>query len=105
MSDEAQVSFDSAIHGDLVTVEAEYTHPGSDDQTTKQWTLEGRSPLQVKDVVVSEYVPYEATLWRVGLWYGRPEDRPDGGHQAGILQQEEGDTCTQNDQNHSFDEF
>lgn len=91
MTDEAQDPCGSAVRSAPVTVEAEYSQPGSDAQTTKQWTFEELSPRKAKEVVVSEYVPYEATLWRVGVWHGQSEDRPDGGHEAGILEQEEDD--------------
>lgn len=90
MSDESQEALYTATQG-TVTVEAEYTLPGSDEQTTQQWMFEQRSPQQAKDVVMSKYIPYEATLWRIGLWYGSPDDRPDGGHEAGILEQEKTD--------------
>lgn len=77
---------DSVAHdGRPVTVEAEYTNANSDKTTTNQWTFEGLSPKQAKDRVVGSHVPLQATLWRVGVWYGHPEDRPDGGHESGIL--------------------
>ncbi len=61
-------------------VEAEYTLPGCEVQTTQHWTFKGISPYQAKDEVVRDYVPYEATFGRVSLRYGFPEGRPNGGH-------------------------
>ena len=72
-----------------ITVEADYTLPYRDEPITHRWPFEGVSPHEAKDKVVRDYVPLEATLWRVGLWYGSPENRPDGGHQDGILEQDE----------------
>lgn len=68
-----------------VTVEAEYTHPGSTEATVHRWTFCDLPPEQAKDTVVSRYVPMDATLWWVGLWYGTADNRPAGGHESGIL--------------------
>lgn len=68
-----------------VTIEAEYTHPGNDEGITHTWTFYDRTPEDAKDTVVSKYVPSEATLWRIGVWHGQAEDRPESGHQTGIL--------------------
>lgn len=68
-----------------VTVEAEYSLPGNDDAVIKQWTFEQESPSQAKEIVETRYVPFLATLWRIGVWYGTSEDRPDSGHESGIL--------------------
>lgn len=90
---------------DRITVEAEYTLPYSADPVIHRWPFEEVSPQEAKDKVVRDYVPLEATLWRVSLWYGSPEDRPDGGHQDGILTSEEDKTCTLTDENHTLDQF
>lgn len=73
---------------DPITVEAEYTRLGCEEATVQRWTFEERSPQQAKDLVVSDLVPLSATLWRVGLWYGTPADRPDGGYETGILEED-----------------
>lgn len=70
-----------------VTVEAEYTPNGQEAATTQQWTFYKQSPRQAKDVVESKLVPYEATIWRIGVWNGTYDDRPDTGHETGILDQ------------------
>ena len=95
----------SISHKKKITVEAEYTLPGCEDRTTLHWTFKGVSPHQAKDNVVSDFVPYEATLERVGLWYGSPEDRPDGGHQTGILLEAEDPTPAHADEHHTLDQF
>lgn len=105
MNNDRYDSSDHATHDGRITVEAEYSYPSREEQTTKHWTLEGVSPQQAKDKVIREYVPSEATLWRVGLWVGTPEDRPDGGHQDGILTSEGETTPTLSDENHTFDQF
>lgn len=74
-----------------ITVEAEYTIDRNSVGTLSQWTLENRSPAEAKDFVVRHCVPLHATLWRVGLWYGTPDDRPEGGHESGILEPVEED--------------
>ena len=94
-----------ASHKGRITVEAEYTLPGCENQTTQHWTFEGVSPHQAKDKVVCDYVPYEATLGRVGLWYGSPEDRPDGGHQTGILSEDEDPARAHADEHNTLDQF
>ena len=73
---------------DRITVEAEYTLPYCDEPVIHRWPFEGVSPHEAKDKVVRDYVPLEATLWRVSLWYGNIDDRPDGGHQNEILEQD-----------------
>lgn len=73
--------------GQPVTVEAEYSFPGNDDAVIQQWTFKQESPSQAKEVVETHYVPLEATLWRIGVWYGTSEDRPDSGHETGILRE------------------
>ena len=92
-------------HEGRITVEAEYTLPGCEDRTTQHWTFEGVSPHQAKGNVVCDYVPYEATLERVGLWYGSPADRPDGGHQTAILLETENSTRSPADEHHTLDKF
>lgn len=88
-----------------ITVEVEYTPPERDVQITQQWSFEGVTPKQAKERVVREYVPGEATLWRVGLWHGTPKDRPDGGHETGILQKKGDEMHPKEDQNHTLDQF
>lgn len=105
MSNDRYDSSGPATRDGRITVEAQYTLPRCEEQTTTQWTLEGVSPQQAKDKVVRDYIPYEATLWRVGLWYGSPEDRPDGGHQDGILTPEGDKTRTQPDENHTLNQY
>lgn len=75
----------------LLTIEAEYTLPTSDQQTKNLWTFEEHSPRQAKDLVLRNYIPLDATVQRVGAWFGTPADRPDGGHEAGIFEQENND--------------
>lgn len=72
-----------------VTVEAEYTPAECSEATTHRWTFHDRPPGEAKEIVLTRYIPVEATLWRMGLWYGGPEDRPDTGHEDGILDIEE----------------
>ena len=86
MSDPEQDSLDSGTRDSSVTVEVEMTLPGNEKATTQQWTFEQHSPQQAKETVVSECVPSDATLWRIGLWPGTVNDRPDGGHEDGILE-------------------
>lgn len=78
-----------AERDDTITVEAEYTRDGCEKPTIGRWTFEGVSPHEAKDRVVSDCVPLAATLWRVGLWHGSVEGRPDGGHETGILQEDD----------------
>jgi hypothetical protein len=68
-----------------VTVEAEYSLPSDDEGVTQTWTFYDWTPEDARNAVVSDYVPLEATLWRVGVWHGEADDRPAGGHQTGIL--------------------
>lgn len=68
-----------------VTVEAEYSTPGNDEGITQTWTFYDWTPEDARDAVISDYVPLDATLWRVGVWYGEADDRPDGGHKNGIF--------------------
>lgn len=68
-----------------VTVEAEYSPPGDAEGIIQMWTFYDWTPEDAKDAVISEYVPLDATLWRVGVWHGTADNRPDGGHQTGIL--------------------
>jgi len=67
MCNDRDDSSDPATRNGRITVEAEYSLPSREEQTTKQWTIEGESPQQAKDKVVRDYIPNEATLWRVGL--------------------------------------
>lgn len=105
MGDNRHDSSDPATRYGRITVEAQFTLTGCEEQTTRFWTLEGVSPQEAKDKIIREYVPSEATLWRVGLWYGLPEDRPEGGHQDGILTSEGDDTRPQANENHTLDQF
>jgi hypothetical protein len=86
MSDPDQDSLDSATHDSSVTVEVDLTISGNEKAITKQWTFEQQSPQQAKEIVVSECVRSDATLWRIGLWFGTANDRPTGGHEDGILE-------------------
>lgn len=105
MNNDRYDSSGPATRDGRITVEAQYTLSRCEEQTTKHWTLEGVSPQQAKDKVVRDYIPSEATLWRVGLWYGSPEDRPESGHQDGILASEGGDTRPQDNKNQTLDQF
>lgn len=60
--------------GDPVTVEAEFTYTGTTDAVIQQWTFYDRSPSWADDIVVRDYVPLSATLWRITIWCGLPED-------------------------------
>lgn len=64
---------------------------GSNEATINRWTFANQSPSAAKEEVITSYVPSDAKLWRVGVWYGGPEDRPESGHEANILEIEEGD--------------
>lgn len=88
-----------------ITVEVEYTLPECEDQITQQWSFEGVTPHQAKERVIRDCILDEATLWRVGLWRSSFEDRPDGGHETGLLQQEGDETRPQEDENHTLDQF
>lgn len=105
MGNDKHDSSDTATRNGRITVEAQFTLTGCEEQTTQHWTFEGVSPQGAKDKVVREYVPYEATLSRVGLWYGSPEDRPEGGHQDGILTSGGNEPRSQADENHTLDQF
>lgn len=84
-------SVKSSRKGKPLTIEAEYTLPGNDCQTKNQWTFEDVSPRQAKDLVLRDYIPLNATVYRIGAWLGSPADRPDSGHEAGIFEQESND--------------
>lgn len=84
-----------------ITVEAEYTIDCNSQPTTSQWTLENRSPTEAKDFVVRHCVPLHATLWWVGLWFGTPDNRPEGGHESGILEPPEEDNRNDSNNNSS----
>jgi hypothetical protein len=75
--------------GKTITVEVEFTIDKNSKSTVSQWTFQNRSPTDAKDFVVRHCVPHQATLWRVGLWSGTVDDRPDGGHESGILTTED----------------
>lgn len=82
MTDDKSEFHDSAVP---ITVEAGYSYANSDKTISKQWIVENLSPRRAKKLIVSTKVPLQATLWCVGLWYGHPDARPDGGHKSGIL--------------------
>ena len=88
----------------IITVEAEYTIDGESESTVSQWTCQNRDPAEAKDFVIRYCVPQQATVWRVGLWFGTPDNRPDGGHKSGILTSTE-DDLTHDNRNSSLDEF
>lgn len=66
-----------------VTVEAEYSL--GDTGQTHHWTFSDRTPTEAHDYVVGHCVPLDATLFRVGVWSGTPADRPESGHEPGLL--------------------
>ncbi len=66
-----------------VTVEVEYDV--QNESQTNQWVRSQLTALEAKNDVVKHEIPITATIHRVGVWRGRPEDRPDNGHEAGLL--------------------
>lgn len=87
-----------------ITVEAEYTIDGNSELTVSQWEFQNRDPAEAKNFVVRHCVPSQATIWRVGLWSGTTDNRPDGGHETGLLTPT-GDDCNHDNKNSSLDEF
>lgn len=89
MSSKRKGSFGSTRDGP-VTVEAEYTPPEGHEVVVRQWTFERTPPQTAKDIVLRNRIPLDAQIAYVGVWHGYPEDRPHGGHKAGILEAEGG---------------
>lgn len=72
----------------VYTAEVTYSIQSEHEHQTRTITrtLEARSPNSVKDYTVQQ-VPGDATIHRVGVWTGTKSDRPDAGHEHGLLTQ------------------
>lgn len=69
---------------DTYTAEVEYSQPDG-EAATRTVTQSNTTPGTVKDEAVSR-VPTAPTIHRVGVWSGGPDERPEGGHEEGLLE-------------------
>lgn len=66
------------------TAEVEYSAPEGDGETLRR-TEEDSTPRMTADYAVGQ-VPSDATIHRVGVWSGTVQDRPESGHESGLLE-------------------
>lgn len=71
-------------HG-TYTAEVEYSAPDGDSKTLYR-TEENSTARLTADYAVSQ-VPSDATIFRVGVWSGTIQERPDSGHESGLLEE------------------
>lgn len=65
------------------TAEVDFGMPAP-NESSKRFYATAKTPQEAKDLAV-HYVPGAGAIHRVGVWSGDKDDRPDGGHENGLL--------------------
>lgn len=65
------------------TAEVEFGMPAPNESPRKFYAT-AETPEEAKDLAV-QYVPSAGSIHRTGVWSGSKSDRPDSGHEDGIL--------------------